>query len=774
MLYGHSIPGQPESHWQTLEEHHTEVARLAGRFAALWGTPETASLLGRIHDTGKRSKNFQQRLRGKHGRVDHSSAAVAYLMREWERGPRPEIGRLLARLLAYPLLGHHGGMPDYGDQTLEGSLTCRLSEKYLHSIPDWKPERCAALPNAEIFLREMQPLMCMQGKKPDAFAISFLLRMLYSCLVDADFLDTERFCSPERYALRPKRPSIASLESALFQHLAAKGFLPPAQITEEHLCAHAAGLHDHAKRQAAIASARGFMLQQCIDAAELSPGVFSLIMPTGGGKTLSSLAFALRHAQKYELRRIILVVPYTSIIEQNADIFRQILGDDAVLEHHSNYVHPDDEREDGNETNALAYKLSAENWDATLIVTTSVQFFESLFAHRPSRCRKLHAVAKSVVILDEAQMLPVPFTKPCVAALRILAQRYGSSVVLCTATQPALLQSSFLENGFPPEEVRNIIAGSALDSLFHIFKRTETANAGILSDMELRDRLLSEKQVLCIVNSRKHARELFQLLDGGGDAFHLSARMTPHHRSRTLNAIRKNLADGLPCRVVSTSLIECGVDISFPVVMREKNGLDCLAQSAGRCNREGKDAVGRVFYFSSDKALPKRAAELSRRRRAFDSVAPHYDDLFSPECVRAYFRALYASCPSLDEKGILAAMYAENPSSAVPGIFQFAAMAREFRFIDEQTTSVIVENEDANALVRRLREDDLISPATLRALQRHAVQVYTHEFELMRQDGRIETIKECVHILRGGQGYSEKTGLDIALEQGLPVADLLF
>ena len=773
MLYAHSVPGQPEEAWQTLEDHLTGVARRAASFAAAWGTPETAGLLGVTHDTGKRSEAFQRRLRGKSGRVDHSSAAFWYLLREWRRVARPEVGDFLARLLAYALLGHHGGMPDYGAEATEGTLAWRLSEARRRAIPDWKPEGCAPIPASMGYVQELRPFMCLEGKTPDPFAVAFLLRMLYSCLVDADFLDTEAFCAPRRARLRPSWPEVPELERRFEAAMTARGFLAAGAIGEAQLSAGAATLCGSEERCAAIASARAFMLQRCRLAAEAAPGIFSLTMPTGGGKTLSSLAFALRHARKHGLRRIILVVPYTAIIEQNADVFRQVLGEDAVLEHHSNYLHPEDDREDGDGDAAIAYRLSTENWDARVIVTTSVQFFESLFANRPSQCRKLHNIAKSVVILDEVQMLPVPFLRPCVAALRLLTQRYGTSVVLCTATQPALMASDGLEDGFLPEEVKEIIPASALPSLFHIFQRTRLEQAGILDDALLCRRLAGERQVLCIVNSRRHARELFHLLDGGEENVHLSARMTPHHRNRVLDTVRRRIAEGRPCRVISTSLIECGVDISFPVVWREKNGLDILAQSAGRCNREGRDAEGRVYCFSSDAPLPKRAAELARRRRAFDAVAMR-DDLFAPESVRAYFQELYTSCPGLDEENILTDMRKDNATHRrPPGIFRFATVARRFRLIGEQTESVVVEYAAAEALVRQLKAEGP-SPALLCRLQRHTVQVYPHELALMRQDGRIETLAGFLHVLCGGVGYDERMGLDVALDRGIPVEDLLF
>ena len=768
MLYGHSHPQLPESKWQTLEEHQKGVEALA-RASAVFGTPETAALLGLIHDTGKRSDSFQARLRGKGSKVDHTSAAYQYLLNEWTNGSSNGLGASLAQLLAYPLLGHHGGMADFGSTADEGSLAYRLSGPRLRNIPDWKSESIASLSSPDIFFREIKPFMCSEGSSPDAFATAFLLRMLFSCLVDADFLDTEHFYSPEKHALRSEWPVLEKLEEKFFQYLRKKGFLKNDPVPESALATGAAYPCGSSKRVDAIRKARLFMLQHCILSAKERPGLFALTMPTGGGKTLSSMAFALRHAMEHGLQRIILVVPYTSIIEQNADVLREVLGDDAVLEHHSNFIHPDEEQGDV-QNSSVAYKLSTENWDATVIVTTSVQFFESLFDNRPSRCRKLHNIAKSVIILDEVQMLPVQYVKPCLKALHLLTSKYGSSIVLCTATQPALMRSSVLEEGFLPEQVHEIIPASAAHDIFRIFERVKVEQRGIMEDSEIAELMKAEHQVLCIVNSRKHAGKLFNLLEGNEADFHLSARMTPAHRTQVLDEIRQRLREGLPCRVVSTSLIECGVDISFPVVMREKNGLDVLAQSAGRCNREGKNLTGRVICFSSAGGLPKRAAELARRQQAFDEVSS-YEDLFCPETVEAYFMELYRSSKHLlDEKGILNKTQFRTTGAA----FEFKSIAQDFRFIEDDTSMVVIENDEVAEILRQGEVFGALSPSTIRRLQRYCVQVRGYELERMKKDGRIEVKNGFLNLLSKGIGYSEKTGLDVINEGGVPVADLMF
>ena len=772
MLYGHTRCGQPESCWQTLEEHLNGTSVLAEEFSTVFGAGETGALLGMLHDDGKRSMEFQKRLHHKAGHVDHSTAAGQHLLEAWGKGQPgcASHGEIMASLLSYALLGHHGGMPDYGSPAQEGSLKERLFRR----IPDWHHGELKEPPAWKTLLQELIPLFCLEPRKPDAFAVSFMIRMLYSCLVDADFLDTEQFCSPDRHAMRPVWPELPILDDVFHRRLEEWGFLSDTSVTEQELRSGADAPCGSDARTEGIRLARRCMLQHCLEAADLSPGIFSLIMPTGGGKTLASLAFALRHAKKYGLRRIILVVPYTSIIEQNADVFRQVLGEDVVLEHHSNFVHPSEKamEDESDAPDAVAYRLSTENWDATVIVTTSVQFFESLFANRPSQCRKIHNIAKSVVILDEVQMIPVPFVAPCVATLRLLAGKYGSSIVLCTATQPAFMQSDKLPQGFLASEVRNIIPAGNIPVLFEIFRRTTLEDAGVLSDSELTERLRAEEQVLCIVNSRSHARELFECLGDGEAHFHLSARMTPEHRSRVLSGVRLRLKRHLPCRLISTSLIECGVDIDFPMVFREKNGLDVIAQSAGRCNREGLLPYGRVFFFMSDKGISKKAAELSRRCRAFDAVKGEAD-LLSPETIRDYFRILYGNS-FLDEKHILSEMVEQNNQghSMLPYQFNFNSIDSVFRFIGEQTESIIIENEQAALLLQQIEGG--MRPGLLRMLQRFSVQVYPHELEKLRHDGRIEERCGFLHVLSGGVGYREKTGLDIGLVDGIPIDGTLF
>lgn len=673
-------------------------------------------------------------------------------------------GEIIATLLAYCIAGHHGGLPDY-DDTLEK----RLEAKF-HPIPDYGDGlNLIALPKITTLFS------CIQNRFDpsslfDPFAWQFLVRMLYSCLTDADFLDTEEFCTRDRSDLRTTTPwpALATLAQRLEDSLSTRGFLTdtPPSLSET--------ITD---RPQAIQQARAAILHWCRDAAAYTPGVFTLTVPTGGGKTLSSMAFALRHAQQHALRRVILVVPYTSIIEQNAHEYRVVLGDDAVLEHHCQYQHPfeqkaeTDQSHDLNATDAAEatrFRLATENWDAPLIVTTAVQFFESLFANRSSRCRKLHNIAGSVIILDEAQMMPVTLLEPTLRALRELVERYGCSLVFCTATQPTVTQSVDLKTGFAADKVREIIPAASLPPLFDIFRRTQVERLGTLSDDDLMQRLNQEPQVLCIVNTRNRAKELFDRRQGEG-WFHLSARMTPAHRETVLNTIRETLREGKPCRIISTSLIECGVDISLPVVFREETGLDSIAQAAGRCNRHGKDETGRVYVFTPEK--PSKNSDLQRRTALFRDVADHHDDLFGPAAVTDYFKKLY-HYDEPDKKGILRNIIGTNPTNDLPCQFPFQELSQDYRLIEQDMIPIIIESRLPDDLKTLLRGYAPLSPTVFRTLQRHTVQVYTHELPAL--SGSVETLRDSLWILTSSVTYNEETGLIIGDAVDLPVKDLIW
>lgn len=765
MLYAHSMPGQPPEKWQSLSTHLIEVAELGSRFADLFGASRLAFIVCWLHDLGKASEPGQKRIHGQGPKVDHSTAGALELVKHWEKSYGEE-GKALAKLLAYCIVGHHAGLPDHGKTRLEPStLLYRLDPDRV--IPDYKRAF------HELVMPDLTPDPISVENHP--FSLAFFVRMLFSCLTDADWLNTEAFCNPQRFEKRKTEwTGIDDVARKLETTLYSKKWIVNQKDAKD--ISLTASEEDIPKTER-INQARQTILNWCLKAAKSKPGLFSLTVPTGGGKTVSSLAFALNHAREHGLRRIILVVPYTSIIEQNAKNIREWLGDGAVLEHHSHYIHPAEREANGKKDadndqpdalEAQQFRLATENWDATIIVTTAVQFFESLFANKPSRCRKLHNIAKSVVIFDEAQMIPVPLLKPSVLAMHELVNHYGASLVLCTATQPALKKKDDKDPfpGFDPGKVREIIPADKLKDLFSLFNRVRLHHIGIISDTELGTHLKNERQVLCIVNTRKRAKEVFDAARESGKEeawFHLSARMTPAHRSRVLDGIRKRLSSGQECHVVSTSLIECGVDISLPAVYREETGLDSIAQAAGRCNRNGELTDGGRFYvFSPECGQPKGASDLQRRATLFKDIFRRYPDPFSPEAVEDYFGQLrrYANT---DETDVVKKLCGDSIESKQDYRFNFRMAAQAYRFIDSDMISVIVENalenhDEASSLVRRLEafDDD---PVVFRLLQQHTVQIYPWEAAILQRQGALEVARERFYILRGGIGYDRQCGL---------------
>lgn len=710
--YAHSLEEEPPERWQPLAEHLNNVAKRASAFAKDFDAADWAFLAGLWHDLGKYSLEFQNMLMKSHdpdahietrtGKVDHSSAGAQHAFRLFN-----DVGKLLA----YIISGHHAGLPD-GKSNDSACLASRLNKK----IPDYSGfSSCLS----------QQPKPATFPFCPDqkrlGFQLSFFTRMIYSCLVDADFLDTEAFMDKRREKNRRGYPELADLSSKL-------------ESAVENILLNA--------RQSTINDHRRSILQHCIDASQKPQGIFSLTVPTGGGKTLSSMAFAMNHALKHNLKRIICIIPYTSIIEQNAAVFRRIFGDLAVLEHHSNFEPPEEDHRS---------RLASENWDAPVIVTTNVQFFESLFGARSSRCRRLHNIARSVVILDEAQMLPVPFLKPCLEALRELAESYRTTVVLCTATQPALSTTEKFEDGL--DSVYEIIPEP--QKIYVAFRRITTEQLPVITDEELSGRILSFKQTLCIVNTRKHARRIYELIKDREGCFHLSALMCPQHRSEVLQRIREALLKKSVCRVVSTQLVEAGVDIDFPVVFRSSAGIDSLAQAAGRCNREGLiDEGGRFYVFQPEQGLPpgyfRRTAETA------EIVMRHHDDPLSISAVEEYFETLYwRHGEALDEEHILDLLR----EGASRGDFPFRTIAEVFKIIKDTMQPIIIPwGREADRIIQGLRFAEKCG-GLLRKAQRYTAQVFPKVLSALVAAGSVELVHGKYAVLINKDLYREDLGL---------------
>ncbi|MDO8871183.1 MAG: CRISPR-associated helicase Cas3' [Methanoregula sp.] len=711
MFYAHTTKNPDKSDWQPLKDHLTNVAELSQRFADDFNAGELAYASGLLHDLGKYSSEFQRRLEGANIHVDHSTAGA----KEAEK----LFPDLYSLIFAYTVSGHHGGLLNYGSS--ESGLGERLHKS---DLPDYSPYRNEiTIPDQNSFHLSLKPF-----PKKTGFCISFFIRMLYSCLVDADSLDTEEFTTPEKSSVRGRYDSFDVLNKKFDEHMRIKN-----SDAEDNR----------------INRERKQIFDQCVEAASLPPQMFTLTVPTGGGKTLSSMAFALEHLKKNDLKRIFYVIPYTSIIEQNAKVFRDILGSRNVLEHHSNF---DPEKKDTEDMNngVEALRLSTENWDMPIVVTTNVQFFESLFSNKRSRCRKLHNLTKSVIILDEAQMLPTGYLKPCLAALSELVRNYGSTVILCTATQPKL--NDLLDESIQPREIMH-----SPQSLYESFRRVTVQDLGSVSDVDLTAKLREHRQVLCIVNTRKHAKNLFDELEKSGNCYHLSARMCPVHRREQIAEIKNLLKEGADCRVISTQLIEAGVDIDFPVVYRAMTGIDSIAQAAGRCNREGKAREGKVFVFKSTESYGKATSWQNLVAEVGEMTLCRSDDPLSLSTVADYFQQLYRykEDGGLDTKKILPSLEERSGELAFP----FEDVADTFSIIEEGTKDLIISyDNNAESIIRNLRNADF-PWRYVRQLQGFTVSIYPNEFRELERSHLVDLIGDRFYILNSQDLYSEKTGL---------------
>lgn len=678
-------------HEHYLDEHLHGVASMAADLAAAFNANDWASVAGLWHDLGKYSDEFQHYIKtvsgydaeahieGKAGRVDHSTAGAIHAIRQ--------LGAH-GRLLAYLIAGHHAGLPDWSAADTAGkALSIRIDTTQSHLL-DRIPAQ--TIPQ-EIFTQAKPTSKPLGG----ADGLHLWLRMLFSCLVDADFLDTEKFMDGDKADSRKGYRNLSDLLSDFDSYMANKS--ATAEVTP-------------------VNTIRADILRQCREKAELNPGLYSLTVPTGGGKTLSGMAFALRHAVQHKKQRIIYVIPYTSIIEQTAGIFRDIFGDN-VVEHHANL---DPDKEDARS------RLATENWDAPIIVTTNVQFFESLFAARTSRCRKLHNIVNSVVVLDEAQLLPPEFLQPIADVMNQLANHYGVTFVLSTATQPAL--GSFQPFGGKPfrglDQVREIM--DEPDALYQQLKRVEVSVPADLQTprdwQSIADELLQHPSVLCIVSRRDDARELHRLMtakEEGNDTLHLSALMCGEHRSQVIADIKARLQRKEPVRVISTQLVEAGVDVDFPVVYRALAGLDSIAQAAGRCNREGKqEGMGRVVVFVPPKLPPAGLLRITYQI-AIGLISGYNGDLLSRDLARKYFEHLYVRATSLDKQGIHELLTQDARECQI----QFRTVAEKFRLIDDSTyQTILVRYGNNDALLGKLEKE---GPQRwlMRKLQRYSVNI---------------------------------------------------
>lgn len=702
-----------EDREQTLKDHSIETARLAGKFAEEFGKGDWGNCCGMLHDIGKYSDAFQRRIRGKNNRkVDHSSAGAQLCL---EKGGR-------YGFMSYCIAGHHAGLPDYGSRADPGSSPT-LWGRRKKEVEDYH----AYEKEIEIPEINSDPVDLNKTENPD-FSLSVFIRMLYSCLVDADFLDTERFMKN-------------------FQTGREAG--EPLEILFDRLKTYIADWMKNPDSDT-INGRRTEILKNCLEYGKKERGLYRLTVPTGGGKTIASLAFALRHAVENHMKRIIYVIPYTSIIEQNAAVFRMILGAENVLEHHSNVDYKTSE-----ELNPM--QLAAENWDKPVIVTTNVQFFESLFANKSSRCRKLHNIVNSVIIFDEAQMLPNDYLKPCVAMMKELISNYRASIVLCTATQPALA-------GFFGNEIRATELCPRMEEQFRFFERVTYQNIGLVTEEELAERLKQENQVLCIVNTRKRAQALYQKLRGDG-VFHLSTTMYPKHRGRILKQIRERLYEKKKCILISTSLVEAGVDLDFQSVYRQLAGVDSMIQAAGRCNREGKRSLeeSRVSVFQLDETenVPGQRQQIDVTR----ILLAEGENITSLQGIEKYFQMLYHfRGDSLDKKNILGEFVNKR--------YNFAKVGQEFVLIEKKTAMILIAEEaEAAQLLQKIRCQGH-TKANMRKAGQYCIQVNERILENLRGAGMVQPVSEEMSDffeLTDQSQYTEEMGLKLNVDSGMAI-----
>ncbi|MFA5878936.1 MAG: CRISPR-associated helicase Cas3' [Candidatus Margulisiibacteriota bacterium] len=729
----------PQKSWQPLEEHLLGVAEFSKKFAEQCSSGEWGYLAGLWHDLGKYSPDFQNYLKANSGydeddqkqpKRDHTSAGAIFAK---------EVLPKLYPPLAYCIAGHHAGLLNYYSELgISGDLQSRLKkQEFYDKIKEVIPENIKK--NISLPIKPLPPEH-----------MHLWIRMLFSCLIDADRLDTERFMKPESFEKRGKYNSISKLKE-LFEKYMEK-------VTQK-------------SSKTKINQIRNDVLMQCIRSGKESPGFFSITVPTGGGKTLSSMAWALEHAIKYNKSRIIFAIPYTSIITQTAQVYCDIFGEVNVIEHHSNL----DE-----ETNSLEKKLATENWDAPIIVTTNVQLFESLFANRTSRCRKLHNLVNSIIILDEAQMLPPEFLKPIISTLKGLVENFGVSVLFSTATQPALtgaIGSGKAEfKGINPSNIKEIVPN--YQQLSNALKRVQLQIPDDVNQptewAEIACELQEHSQMLCIVNTRRDCRELYNLMPEG--TIHLSRLMCTAHIMDTIADIKKRLEMKEPIRVISTQLIEAGVDIDFPVVYRALAGLDSIAQSAGRCNREGKlnqvGSIGLTKVFCSVKEPPP-----GLMRKGADTLKELLhtqagSDFLDPDVFQKYFTLFYSKISDFDKPKIKNLLWQD----AMEMRFQFATAGRDFRLIDDKgSQSIIVEyipqpkninflqiekvkDTESTKLIDLLRRKGP-EPWLMRKLQRYSVSVNLHNFEEIKKAGLIEQIHGCWVQVYEALYDSKKAGL---------------
>ncbi len=713
--------------YQKLIDHICGVSEFSEEFVSKFFLKNSGKILSILHDLGKYSDEFQDRIRGANIRVDHSTAG-AIICDDLEKEFKGRGEYVIYKIFKYIIIGHHSGLLNYGtEMDDEGTISSRLNKRdILCDFSDWENE---------ISIDDIKQINFSEevlGFFKNNFSVQMLIRFLFSSLVDSDRLDAQRFVEGENSIVNSKK--LMSLEEMLNVF---NDFMKSKRLQES---------------DNPINLIRNEIFNDCINKSRGDRGFYSLCVPTGGGKTLSSLGFALNHAKQNGHDRIIYSLPFTSIIEQNARVYSEIFGEENVLEHHCNFSFSNEISEDEYSENQLKYKLATENWDMPLIVTTNVQLFESMYSNKPSSVRKLHNIYNSIIILDEAQVIPNEYLKPCIKALEELVRNYSCTVLFCTATQPEFKKNGLIEDF----DVVEIIDDTY--KLFDDLKRVSGKFIGEKSVEDICNEMNSHKQVLTIVNTKKHAKEIFENLGDSEGNFHLSTNMYPNHRKEVIKIIRERLKNGEECRVVSTQLIEAGVDVDFPVVFRSIAGIDSIVQAAGRCNREGKQKNSTVYVFKPEEESHLGLGYLKLTSQIGEGIIDDFEDFLSIDAISKYFFELFIDTDHRQDKHKILKMINKHKKLEIN--YDFREINDEFRFIENLGAQVIVPINEGEKFLNILKYSNRGVKSVLRKLSGCSINIPNYILRELLRDGCVEQFSDDIFILKNIGMYDLKIGFD--------------
>ena len=732
---------------QSIEEHCLNVARLARELIYededSCGLKDLAYNAGLLHDFGKYRPDFQRYILAASGANPSGKVPT--------KAPHAIVGAIEARrlfdepmiadTLAYCVSGHHRGLYDHNE----------MERRLRHGEHKRWCDACEKLTSVE----DLGTTDCDDVGEP--YDLQMAIRMLFSALVDADRLDTEQFMTPdlsaERLRIKGNYASLCTLRERLRAKTESFSSAPDTPVNR----------------------ARAYFLESCrTHGAGSDPGIYTLSLPTGAGKTISSMAWALEMAICNHHDRIIYVIPYTSIITQTAMVFREIFGEENILEHHSEVVVEQQGEGDSGDEQMSRLKFLTENWDAPIILTTNVQFFESLFASKPAKCRKVHSIANSVIVMDEVQALPEGFLSPILSAIDTLSEAFHCSILCCSATQPVYDEDlNSPDDGsdyytpldtrgdLVPREAKYFVPFDRVD--YHLEPQTVTSQ-------ELAERLAAEHSVLCVVNSRKDAGQVYRALRdlpkvNADEVIHLSRSMCSAHLRRAIETIKDRMREGKPTKVISTQLIEAGVDLDFPCVWRAHSGLGSIIQAGGRCNREGKmERRGQVFVFSlADGSRPfgNIARGCHATKMLLHKLSNKITDPTDPEVIAKYYRLYFKDIPDFDTEGI------EKNLTEDPEDINFESAAERFKLIDEEGTFPVIVPymEEGKALVRKIRNHEILTRKDYHRMQEYSVSLRQGDYSTLLSHGNIEQIpwgEDFISVLVDDECYDSVAGVVIS------------